>query len=99
MRVGYADGFLHGENGFEEDSADGYIVPDAAKTFFMKEQWDVFSGVKLAWDSTVATFAETPTAVKDAEGKIRIPAGAGIPTDETLSGMDWWMQGVTVTEN
>ncbi|MBP3381653.1 MAG: BMP family ABC transporter substrate-binding protein [Clostridia bacterium] len=99
MRVGYADGFLQGENGFEEDSADGYIVPDAAKTFFMKEQWDVFSGVKLAWDSTVATFAETPTAVKDAEGNIRIPAGAGIPTDETLSGMDWWMQGVTVIEN
>ena len=92
-------GELLRENGFEEDSADGYIVPDAAKTFFMKEQWDVFSGVKLAWDSTVATFAETPTAVKDAEGNIRIPAGAGIPTDETLSGMDWWMQGVTVIEN
>ena len=47
---------------------------------------------------TVQAFAETPTAVKDAEGTIRIPAGAGMPASETLTGMDWFMQGITVID-
>lgn len=98
LRVGYTDGFLQGETGYEENGADVYVIPDAAKAFLSKGQWDVFAGVKLAWDGTVGVFAETPAAIKDTEGTVRIPAGAGIPANDTLNGMDWWMQGVTVLQ-
>ena len=73
-----------------------YMLSDAAKTYLKKGEWNVFAGVKLAWDGTVNMFAESPAAVKDTEGTVRIPAGAGTPTAETLNGMDWWMQGITV---
>ena len=98
MHVGYADGFLQCENGYEEDNAQATILSNAAKAVFVQGKWDVFAGVKLAWDGTVQAFAETPTAVKDAEGTIRIPAGAGMPASETLTGMDWFMQGITVID-
>lgn len=96
--VGYADGFLRCENtnGDGDFVMQAYMLSDAAKTYLKKGEWNVFAGVKLAWDGTVNTFAESPAAVKDTDGTVRIPAGAGTPTAETLNGMDWWMQGITV---
>jgi len=80
----------------ETVAGDAFLVPSEVQKLLFKGKWDVFSGVTLAWDGVAFAFAETPAAVKDAEGTVRIPAGAGLPTKETLSGMNWFMQGVTV---
>ncbi len=96
VQVGYADGFLRCVWGFEEDGNIAVHPVRAAQALFTEGKWDVFSGIHLAWDSTVQAFAETPMAVKDTDGTIRIAAGAGLPAAETLSGMCWWMEGITV---
>ncbi len=97
MRVGYAEGFLQCRRGFEQETDTVYtFLVKAAQTMLIKGTWDVFSGVSLTWDSIVQAFAETPTALKDTSGTIRIAAGAGVPTTETLRGMDWWLEGITV---
>lgn len=101
MYVGFADGFLECHNGFDKEgvAGDAFLVPSEAQTLLRKVKWDVFSGIKLAWDGSAFAFAETPAAVRDADGNVRIPAGAGIPTKDTLAGMNWWMQGVSVLQS
>lgn len=100
MYVGYADGFLQCQSGFDGGgSNDAVSVPAEVQKLLRKGTWDVFSGVKLAWDGMAYMFAETPAAIRDADGNVRIAAGAGIPTAETLNGMNWWMQGVSVLQS
>ncbi len=96
IQVGYADGFLQCVQGFDEEGNDVTALVRALQAVLSKGTWDVFSGVKLAWDATVQAFAPTPAAIKDTDGTVRIAAGAGLPTAETLNGMDWWMEGVSV---
>ncbi len=96
MQLGYADGFLQGTAGVEEGLSDVDMLPAAAQKVLVRKNWDVFSGVSLVWDGTVNAFAQTPTAVTDAQGNVRIPAGAGMPSAETLRNMDWWIEGISL---
>lgn len=98
MYVGYADGFLQCQAGSstseDENVGDTYVLPGAVQRLMVTGNWDVFSGEALDWE--LGELTKKPAAVKDAEGNEKIAASTGVPTKDTLDGMTWLAEGITV---
>ncbi len=95
MYVGYMDGFLTCRAGSSTELiGDTYVLPSAAEQLMMVEEWDAFSGEALDWE--LGELTRKPAPIKAADGSEKIAASAGAPTAQTLNGMTWLMQGVTV---
>lgn len=95
MSVGYADGFIDWQAGsVTEWKGDAQLIPSKVQTYMNKNGWDPFSGVALTYSLGELTAA--PAAVKDAAGEQKIAPSAGAPSRETLDGMNWLAEGVSV---
>lgn len=97
---GYVDGLLTCTAGSimdkESTYGDIYVLPGEIQSVLFKGEWDVFSGEAFTWKKGKLT--AKPAAIKDTEGNEKIAASAGIPSDKTLTAMDWLMEGITVKE-